>query len=318
MNKTLITGCGGFIGSHLAEFLLEMGLSVYGIVHQNSGNIDYLKDKLNILRCNILDKESVESIIAEVNPDLVFHLAAQSLVMPSWHDPEKTFKVNTLGTLYLLDSIRKAAIDPVIEVACSSAEYGFSNEDEIPIKETKEFRPASPYGVSKVAEDMLAQLYWRTYSMKIVRVRPFFVIGSRKESDVCSDFARGIAEIEAGQRDSLSVGNLETVRDFVDVKDAVRAMWLLMRKGAPGKVYNICSGKGYKIKDILDKLISLSSQPVEVRPDPNLMRLSDEPVIIGDNSKLCGLGWKQQIPIETTLTDILDYWRRRTGLTVGA
>lgn len=310
MNRCLITGCGGFIGSYLAELLLEIGLNVYGTVHQESGNIEHLKDRLTVLRCDILDKDRVESVVREVNPNFVFHLAAQSLVMPSWQDPEKTFKINILGTFYLLDSIRKAAIDPVIEVTCSSAEYGFSNDDEIPIKETKRFRPASPYGVSKVTEDMLAYLYWQTYGMKIIRVRPFFVVGPRKETDVCSDFARGIAEIEAGRRNSLSIGNLEAVRDFVDVRDTVRAMWLLIEKGAPGEVYNICSGKGYKIEDILDKLICLSSQPIQIYHDPNLMRPSDEPVIIGDNSKLCGLSWKQRVPIERTLSDMLDYWRK--------
>ena len=145
--------------------------------------------------------------------------------------------------------------------------------------------------------------------MKIVRLRPFYIIGARKTSDACSDFARGIAEIEAGRRDSLSVGNLEAVRDPVDVRDAVRAMWLLAEKGKPGDVYNICSAKGYRIKDILDKLVSLSRQPIRVHTDPKLLRPSDEPVLISDCSKLSELGWKPQIPLEKTLSDILDYWR---------
>lgn len=309
MKKCLITGCGGFIGSYLAEFLLEMELDVYGTVHQNSGNIDHLTDTLIIFKCDILDKERVDSIVAEVKPDFVFHLAAQSLILPSWQDPGKTFRVNTLGTLYLLESIRKAAIDPVIEVAGSSAEYGLCDAGELPIKESRELRPCNPYGVSKVAEDMLAHLYWQTYSTKIIRIRPFYIVGPRKVSDVCSDFAMGIAQIEAGQRDSLSVGNLDTVRDLVDVRDAVRAMWLLVEKGTPGQVYNICSGKGYRIKEILDKLISLSSRHIKVCPDPNRMRPSDEPILIGDSSRLDDLGWKPQILIEATLSDILDYWR---------
>ncbi len=317
MSKCLITGCGSFIGSHLAEFLLKMELDVYGTVHQNSGNIDHLKDKLNILRCDILDEERVESLIAEVNPDFIFHLAAQSLIGTSWQDPKRTLNVNILGTLYLLESIRKAAINPVINVACSSAEYGFSDKDEIPIKETKALHPSSPYGVSKVAQDMLSHLYWQAYGLRVVRFRPFYITGPRKTLDACSDFARGIAEIEVGQRATLSVGNLETVRDCVDVRDAVRAMWLLIQKGTPGEVYNICSGKGCKMKDILDKLVSLSRRPVEVHPDPNLMRPSDELVLIGDNSKLCELGWKPQIPIERTLSDILDYWRAKVLGTKG-
>lgn len=313
VNKCLITGCEGFIGSHLADFLLEKGMRVYGAVYQDTGNIDHLKDRITILECDILDKESVESTVAEARPDFVFHLAAQSLPRQSWLDPEETFKINVLGTLNLLESIRKAAIDPVIEVACSSAEYAPSNEAELPIKETNRLQPSNPYGVSKLAEDMLARLYWQTYGMKIIRIRPFFVIGPRKTSDVCSDFASGIAEIEAGKRDTLSVGNLETVRDFMDVRDAARAMWLLIEKGTPGEVYNICTGKSYKIKEILERLISLSPQPIEVRPDPHLMRPSDEPIVVGDNSKLCALGWKPQISLERTLSDMLDYWRRQCG-----
>ncbi len=308
-NKVLVTGCGGFVGSYLAEFLLGMGLSVYGTIHQDSRNVDHLKDKLTIFKCDILDKDKIESIVAEINPNFVFHLAAQSLILPSWQDPEKTLKVNIQGTLYLLESIRKAAIDPVIEVAGSSAEYGFSDNDEIPIKETKALCSSSPYGVSKVAEDMLAYIYWQRYGMKIIRVRPFLIVGPRKVSDVCSDFARGIVQIEAGQRDTLSVGNLEAVRDFVDVRDAVRAIWLLVKKGTPGEVYNICSGKGYKMKDIMGKLISFSSRHIKVCPDPNRMRPSDEPILIGDSSKLSELGWEPQISIEKTLSNILDYWR---------
>jgi GDP-4-dehydro-6-deoxy-D-mannose reductase len=306
----LITGCGGFIGSHLADFLLDKGLAVFGTDRQFSDNLSHKKG-LTISQCDITNKKVLEEVVHKVKPDLVFHLAAQSLVMPSWKDPESTFKVNTFGTLYLLESIREAKINPVIIVAGSSAEYGTSRSDEIPIKETKELRPTSPYGVSKVAEDMLAYLYWTTYGMKIIRVRPFFVIGPRKESDAASNFARGIAEIEAGKREKLSVGNLETVRDFIDYRDAIKALWLLAEKGTAGEVYNLCSGKGYRIKEILDKLLALTVKPIEVYRDPELMRPSDDPVVIGDNSRLLSLGWKPEIPIEKTLADILDYWRRQ-------
>jgi GDP-4-dehydro-6-deoxy-D-mannose reductase len=311
INKCLITGCGGFIGSHLAEFLLERGLTVFGIVHEDSRNIEHLKGRLDILKCDIMDKDSVESILAEVKPDYVFHLAAQSLIPLSWRDPEKTFKLNILGTLNLLDSIRGTGIEPVIEVTGSSAEYGFSTRNEIPIKETTEVRPSSPYGVSKIAESALAYLYWQTYGMKIIRLRPFYIIGTRKTAYACADFARGIAEIEAGQRDWLSTGNLETIRDPVDVRDAVRAMWLLAEKGKPGEVYNICSGKEYSMKEILYRLVALSRQPITVLTDPGLLQSSAEPVLVGDCSKLKKLGWQPQIPIEKTLADILEYWRHR-------
>jgi GDP-4-dehydro-6-deoxy-D-mannose reductase len=311
--RCLITGCGGFMGSYLADFLLETGMIIYGTVHQESANIDHIKNSLTILKCDMRDKESVESTVAEANPDFVFHLAAQSLPVQSWLDPEKTFRVNVSGTIYLLESIRKLGIDPIIEVACSSAEYEPCNENTLPIKEINKLQPSSPYGVSKLAEDMFARLYWQAYGVKIIRLRPFFVIGPRKISDVCSDFANGIAEIEVGKRDTLNVGNLETVRDFIDVRDTVMAMWLLIEKGKPGEVYNICTGKGYKIREILEMLISLSSKPIKVRPDPHLMRSFDTPAIIGDNSKLLALGWKPRNPIERTLSEMLDYWREEVG-----
>jgi GDP-4-dehydro-6-deoxy-D-mannose reductase len=310
--KCLITGCGGFIGSHLAEFLLEKGLTVYGTAHRGSENIAHLKDRLNIYTCDILDRSRLEAIVAETVPDYIFHLAAQTGVTTSWQDPEKTLRVNILGTLYLLESVRKAGIDPVIQIAGSSAEYGQTAGDNAPIKEDRRLAPSSPYGVSKSAEDMLSHLYWRSYGLRIIRVRPFLIIGPRKTPDACSDFARGIAEIEAGQRDVLKVGNLSPVRDFVDVRDAVRAMWLLMGKGTPGEVYNICSGKGHRIKDILDRLLSLSIKTVSVYDDPGAMRPYDEPVLIGDNSRLSRLGWRPRFDIDKTLGDTLDYWRART------
>ena len=311
MNKCLITGCEGFIGSHLADFLLEMGFSVYGIVYQDTKNIDHLGGRLNVRKCNITDKETVWSILEEVRPDYVFHLAAQSLIPASWQDAEKTFNINVLGTIYLLDGIRKAGLDPVIEIACSSDEYGYTAANDSLIKESGELCPSSPYGVSKLAVDKLSYIYWQAYNMKIIRIRPFSVVGPRKVSDACSDFAKAIIEIEAGKRTSLSVGNLDAVRDFVDIKDAVKAMWLLAEKGTPGQVYNICSGKGYRIKDILDKLIALSAHHIKIRPDPSRMRPSDKPFLVGDNSKLRELGWTQQISLDQTLADILAYWRNK-------
>lgn len=309
MDRCLITGCGGFIGSHLAEFLLGKGLDVYGIVHRENDNIQHLRDRLNIIEGNILHKNKLAAIVREIKPHFVFHLASLTLVTPSWQNPEKTLKINILGTLYLLESIRRAGINPAVEVMGSSSEYGNVGRDEAPIKESSELHPSSPYGVSKVAEDMMAFLYWQACGLRTIRVRPFSVTGPRKSSDVCSDFARGIAEVEAGLRTSINVGNLEAVRDFVDIKDAVEAMWLLIEKGVPGEVYNICSQQGTKIKDILDKLVALSGHHIEIHGDPHLTRPIDEPVRIGDNSKLRRLGWQPYIPLEKTLSDMLDYWR---------
>ena len=157
---------------------------------------------------------------------------------------------------------------------------------------------------------MMAYLYWRTYNLRIIRVRPFYIIGPRKTSDSCSDFARGIAMVEKGQAETLSTGNLDVIRDIVDIRDCVRAMWLLTERGIPGEVYNICSGRGYKMRDVLDKLLSLSPSKVKVCQSLEKIRPSDDSILIGDNAKLCKLGWKPQIPIKKALSNMLEYWRK--------
>lgn len=310
MKKCLIIGIGGFIGSHLADHLVKKEFSIVGTVHKNTNNIDHLKDKITVFSCDIRNKTEIEGVINQVKPDIIYYLATQNFVSPSWENPENTFNTNILGTYYLLEAIRKAEIDPVIEVISSSAIYGINFDHEIPIKESKEFRPLSPYAVSKIGVDMLAYLYWQTYKMKIIRIRPFNVTGPKRTSDVCSDFAQRIVEIEAGKRRVLEVGNLDSIRDFMDIRDAVNALCLLSEKGNFGEAYNLCSGKGQKIKDILTKLIDLSnSKTIKIFQDPSKTRKNDDPIQIGDNTKLRQLGWDPEIPIEKTLKDLLDYWR---------
>jgi GDP-4-dehydro-6-deoxy-D-mannose reductase len=311
--KCLVTGSNGFIGSYLVNFLIKRGFTVIGTAHQKTHKLTPMLDKITVYMCDILDKEKLEEIVRKVKPVFVFHLAAQSSIPLSWQEPGKTLQTNILGTLYLLESIRKADIDPLIEIACSSAEYGLVDKNDVPIKEDCGFKPLSPYAVSKIGQDMLAYLYWQAYKMRIIRIRPFYIIGPGKTSDAPSDFARGIAEIEKGQRNVLEVGNLESVRDVVDVRDCIKAMWLLTERGKPGEVYNICSGKGYKMVDILDIMLSFSWKKIEIRQDPAKMRTFDETILVGDNSKLRKIGWKPQIPLEKTLSDILDFWRENLG-----
>lgn len=309
--KCLITGCEGFIGSHLADLLLEKGLEVYAMVYSDAKNIDHLKDKIVILSCDMNDDGRVEEVVREAMPEYIFHLAAQSFVTVSWEDPKLTLRTNILGTLNLLESVRKMETDPLIEIVGSSAVYGPRSEDELPMREETDFRPTSFYAVSKVGEEMLGYLYAKVYGMGVIRVRPFNMTGPRKTEDACSDFTKGLVEIEKGLRDVLEVGNLDTVRDFTDGRDAVKALWLLAEKGVPGEAYSLCSGKGHKMKDILEKAISLSGlKDVKVRQVPKKMRPYDDPIYVGDNSKLRGLGWEPKIPIEKTLSDMLDYWRR--------
>jgi GDP-4-dehydro-6-deoxy-D-mannose reductase len=307
--KCLVTGSNGFIGSYLLDLLIKKGYTVTGIAHRKSSKLIPILSNITVYTCDILDKEKLEEIVRKVKPDFVFHLAAQSSILLSWKEPEKTLQTNILGTLYLLESIRKADIDPLIEIACSSAEYGLVNKNNVPIKEDCGFKPLNPYAVSKIGQDMLAYLYWRVYKMRIIRIRPFYVIGPGKTFDAPSDFARGIVEIERGQRTVLNVGNLESVRDVVDVRDCVKAIWLLAERGEYGEAYNICSGKGYKIGEILNIMLSFSQKKIEIRQDPAKMRTFDEPIVIGDNSKLRKIGWRPQIPLDKTLSDILDFWR---------
>jgi GDP-4-dehydro-6-deoxy-D-mannose reductase len=307
--RCLVTGAEGFLGCHLAELLVAKGLTVYGTVQGDTRNLDHIKDKLALLPCDVVDRQRVTEVALETKPDVVFHLAAQSLPVLSWQDPETTFRVNVMGTLHLLEAIRRADFDSIIVVAGSSAEYGIGGQDEMPIKESRELRPTSPYGASKVAVDLLSRFYRQTYGMKVIRVRPFFVIGPRKTGDVCSDFATGILDIEEGQSDKLRVGNLESVRDFLDVRDAVRALWLLAEKGTPGEVYNICSGVGHSVREVLELLISLANRPIPVEQDATRLRTADEPVVIGDNGRLRALGWKPEISLDRTLGAVLDYWR---------
>ena len=307
----LITVCEGFIGSYLAEFLSDKGLEVHGTVFNATNFIDNLGKKVSILRCDITEKDRVSAIVTEVKPDYIFHLAAQSLISNSWLDPGQTFKINTIGTLNLLEAARVAGINPLIEIVGSSDEYASPSASDVCIKESSALCPSSPYGISKMASDMLGRVYHQTYGLKVVCVRPFSIIGPRKTGDACSEFARGIVDIESGEKSKLGVGNLEAMRDFLDVQDAVKAMWLLAERVKPGEVYNICSGKGIKIQEILYKMISMSTHRIKYERESERVRLSDKPSLIGDCSKLQSLGWRPTIPLENTLHNILEYWRSR-------
>lgn len=308
MVKCIITGSSGFIGSYLTEFLLKQGWVVYSLergIHKHPGN---LPGDFYSISCNILDRDLVAESISKVKPDFVFHLAAQSLPKISWEKPEETFRVNVIGTLYLLDAIRMAGISPVIEIFCSSGEYAISRDGK-PITEDHPLEPSSPYALSKVTQDLLSALYWNSYQMKIIRVRPFFIIGPRKVGDVCSDFARGVVAIERGLANKLAVGNLEIIRDFLDIRDAVTAFYLVANRGTPGDVYNICSGVGHKVGEIIQGLQKYSKSHIDIETDASLIRRLDEPIKVGDSSKLNALGWRPSIHFQESLAHILDFWR---------
>ena len=308
MKSCLVTGAAGFIGSYLAAYLADEGMRVYGTVYRSTRPLVPLPEGVSLLTCDLTDPREVAKIVDVTSPDAIFHLAAQSNIPRSWQEPEETLQANVRGTLYLLEAVRHACLDAAVVIAGSSAEYGSIQPEELPVKENQPFRPSSPYGASKVAQEMLGHAYFRSYGLRVTSVRPFYIIGPGKD-DACNNFARQIIQIERGEQDRLRVGNLEAVRDPVDVRDAVRAMWLVADKGKPGESYNLCSGQGHSIRELLDGLVSLASVPVRVELDPARLRPADDPVLIGDSSRLCALGWGPVIPVEKTMADILDYQR---------
>ncbi len=316
--KALITGITGFAGSHLADYIVENhpDVEVYGIIRWRSRreNIEHLEGRIKLVEGDIRDYISVKKVLEEVRPDLIFHLAAQSFVPTSWRAPQETLTTNILGQTNIFEAVRELGLSPSIQIAGSSEEYGLVKEDEVPIKETNPLRPLSPYAVSKIAQDFLGYQYFMSYRMNIVRTRGFNHTGPRRgEVFVCSNFAKQIVEIEKGIRPPvIKVGNLDAVRDFTDVRDMVRGYWLAATRGEAGEVYNLCSGRGYKISEVLQNLLSLSRAKVKVEQDPSRLRPSDVPVLIGDYSKFKErTGWEPRIPFEKTLEDLLNYWRER-------
>ncbi|HEX6291677.1 MAG TPA: GDP-mannose 4,6-dehydratase, partial [Herpetosiphonaceae bacterium] len=256
----------------------------------------------------------VAAAIEQARPDRVYHLAAQSYPSESWAAPVTTLQANVIGTVNVLEAVRRFAPDARVHVAGSSASYGLIRPDEVPIGEERPLRPVSPYGVSKAAQEMLGYQYAQNYGMSVYLTRSFNHIGSRQDSRTAAQtFARQIAEAEAGLRPPvIDVGNLEPRRDFLDVADAVRGLWLLLERGRPAEVYNLCSGTAPQVRDLLDIYLSLAQVPVEVRVDPQRLRPTDEPILLGDNSKLRGAtGWEPQVPLAESLRRILDYWRER-------
>ena len=316
--RILITGITGFVGSHLADFLLtKENVEVYGIKRWRSRteNIEHLKGKIILKECDLRDGSSVRRVINEIRPQRIFHLAGQSFVPTSWRAPEETISTNIMAELNIFEAVRQIGINPWIQIAGSSEEYGMVYENELPVKETNPLRPLSPYAVSKVTQDLLGYQYFMSYRLNIVRTRGFNHTGPRRPPVfVCSDFAKQIVEIEKDLCDpTIYVGSLEAKRDFTDVRDIIRGYWLALEKGIPGEIYNICSGKAWVIKDLLDKLLGISEvKDIKLEQDPTRMRPSDVQILQGDCSKIMEkTGWKPEIPFDQTLTDLRDYWRER-------
>lgn len=277
-------------------------------------NILHIQEKIELFEADLKDIVSLRKSLAEIKPDRIFHLAAQSFVPFSWKCPAETFAINAIGQINLFEAILSLGLSPKIQVAGSSEEYGLVNSDEVPMREENPLRPLSPYAVSKVAQDFLAWQYFKSYGLRTVRTRGFNHTGPRRgEVFICSNFAKQIAEIEKKKREPvIFVGNLEAKRDFTDVRDTVRAYWLSLEKGEEGEVYNIGKGKTCSMKEVLDILLSKSKVHVKIEVDSKRLRPSDVPVLLSDCTRFRKLtGWEPKIPFSQSLQDLLDYWRER-------
>lgn len=312
MKKILITGVSGFVGNYLAREILEVpGNDILGTVNtsENSDLIGRIRQE----KIDLKDTASVKSLISEFKPDVVFHLAALTSAKDSFDNPGTTLTDNILMEINVLEALRKNDLLDTKTIIISSSEiYGLVNAANIPINEETPLNPTNPYAVSKIAQDYLALQYFISYKMKIIRMRPFNHFGPGQSPNfVIPAFAKQIAEIEKGKLDEIKVGNLQSKKDFTDVKDIVKGYVLASEKGKDGESYNIGSGKSYKISEILDMLISLSKAKVKVVQDPSRLRPSDNPELVCDYSKFNkATGWAPQIPLEQTLKETLDYWRR--------
>ena len=321
INSVLITGITGFVGSHLADYILANypDTRITGLIRWRApkDNIRHILDKITLDSGDLLDFSSLAAVISRQKPDVIFHLAAQSYVPYSFTAPAATLSANVIGTCNLLEAVRElkssGGYDPIIHVCSSSEVYGQVEENEVPIREDNHFRPASPYAVSKVAEDMLAFQYWLSWQIKTIRTRMFTHTGPRRgEVFVVSTFAKQIAAIEAGQQPPvLKVGNLDSVRTFLDVRDAVKAYWRLVEVCPPGEVYNIGGVETMTVGEMLKKLLALSRvRDIKMEVEPSRLRPSDVTMQIPCIDKFTeATGWKPEIRFDKTLEDTLNYWR---------
>jgi len=339
LKKIIITGSNGYLGSHLIDFYLKKQYEIYALdrpfasfknlAHytngrENFGNEEKLmifgeyiripsnNENLIFIECDIKNSILIDKIISEVKPELIFHFAAQPYIIPSWNDPIDTIETNVIGTINIFEPIKKYKIKTRVILACTSAEYGTTTSNiNRPLKEDDPLMAIHPYGISKIAAELLARQYYINFGIDCVNIRFFNQTGPRKSYDACSEFVSKIAQIELGLTDQvIEVGNLDTFRDITGIKDAIQAIWLIATKGKPGATYNLCSGRKSRIRDILNIIISFSSKKIKIiEKVPKKLRNTDEDIILGDNSKINSeLGFEITQSIEELLKDMFDYW----------
>lgn len=317
--RALITGISGFAGSHLADYCLDRGdVEVAGVVRDPArlGHAAPLAAQVRFVQGDLRDPDALDRAVSDTQPEVVFHLAGQAFVPLSFQDPAGTFLDNALGQLSLIQAVLRHRPAARLLVVGSAAEYGQVRPEDNPVHEDVPLRPIDPYGVSKVAQDLMAYQYAVSHRLDAVRVRPFNHTGPRQSDQFApSWFARRVAEIETrAAPPDLPVGNLTATRDFTDVRDVVRAYYLAATQGRRGEVYNIGSGQGRRMADVLEILAGLSRVEFHIREDAARMRPLDVPVQVCNAGRLTALtGWTPAIRLEETLADLLEYWRGKTA-----
>lgn len=314
--KPFITGSCGMMGSHMIDYYHAQQQPVYGTFYKPTTNLGEFSHKAQLEECDVRYFHHLYSILNKIQPDVIYHLAAQSYPTVSLQRPQETFEVNVTGTVNLFEAIkeiRKSNPDynPLVVVACSSAEYGASlTPENVPIKEDVPLLPLHPYGVSKVVQDLLSYQYFVSDKIRTIRARIFNTTGPRKVNDVAADFTKRAVLIEKGIEKTLKVGNTAARRAITDVRDLIQALFLLSEKGRPGEVYNISGNKVYQITELIALIEKIMNRKFDIEVDPSLIRPTDEPIIYGDSARLVtDTGWTQQYSLEQTLTDMIAYWR---------
>jgi len=320
--RALITGISGSGGSYLAEHVVHQHpeVEVHGLSRWHStttsDNLAAIRDRIHLHEVDLMDLSSVFTVMEKVKPDAIFHLAAHANVRASFITPHAVLANNILGTSNLFEAVRLAKLDPLIQLCSTSEVYGQVDPKHVPIMEDCPIRPASPYAVSKVAQDLLGGSYWMSYKMRIIRTRMFAYLNPRRTDLFATSFARQVAWIEQGlQKNEVVHGNLDSVRTLIDVRDAMRAYWEAIVWCEPGEVYNIGGTTTMTVGQFLEKLISLATVKIQTRCDPNLLRPADVTLQIPSVEKfLKATGWKPVIPFDQSIADLLAYWRREASV----
>jgi len=313
----LITGIAGSGGSYLAEHIVNNcpGVSVHGIARWHSAssqsNLAEIAGQVKVHECDLQDFSAVFSVLRDVKPDAIFHIASHANVRASFINPLAVLQNNIMGTANLFEAVRLSGLDPWIQLCSTSEVYGQVFPNEVPITENQPIRASSPYAVSKVAQDLLGLTYFRSYKMKVIRTRMFAYINPRRADLFATSFARQVARIETGLQKELVHGNLDSVRTMIDVRDAMEAYWLALQKCAPGEAYNIGGTTTISVGDFLNILKKLAKAEIPSRVDPQLLRPSDVTLQIPDVSKFIKTtGWKPRYSFEESVQHLLDYWRK--------